>query len=118
MTSHRGPLSLKSFELVRVGGGTRLAGEFMLEKVQHLGGVGNRPLSALLTCLHKSIEGSLVICEYSEHAHSHGTEVGTVSYPHGGRATILSHLGALFVLLRIVGRISCYSSLAPTSMHV
>ena len=76
-----GPLSLKSFELGRVERGIRLAGEFMLEdKVQHLSGVGNGPLSALLACLHKSIEGSLVIREYSEHALGHGTEVGAVSY--------------------------------------
>ena len=76
-----GPLSLKTFELDRVEGGTQLAGEFILEdKVQHLSGVGNGPLSALLACLHKAIEGSLVIREYSEHALGHGTEVGAVSY--------------------------------------
>jgi 2-isopropylmalate synthase len=76
-----GTLSLKSFELDRVEMGIRLVGEFKLEdKVQHLSGVGNGPLSALLACLHKSIEGSLVIREYSEHALGQGTEVGAVSY--------------------------------------
>ncbi len=74
-------LSLKSFELGRAEGGTRLEGEFILEsKVQRLSGVGNGPLSALLACLHKSIDGSLLIREYSEHALGQGTEVGAVSY--------------------------------------
>ena len=76
-----GGLSLKSFELDRAEGGTRLTGEFVFEeKVQSIKGVGNGPLSALLACLHNSINGSLVIREYSEHALGHGTEVGAVSY--------------------------------------
>ena len=74
-------LWLKSFELDRAEGGTRLTGEFVFEeKVQRIKGVGNGPLSALLACLHNSINGSLVIREYSEHALGHGTEVGAVSY--------------------------------------
>jgi len=74
-------LSLKSFELDRDEGGTRLTGEFVLEEtVRHIKGVGNGPLSALLACLHNSIDGTLVIREYSEHALGHGTEVGAVSY--------------------------------------
>jgi len=79
--SPSGRLSLKSFELDRDEGGTRLTGEFVLEeKVRHIKGVGNGPLSALLACLHNSIDGKLVIREYSEHALGHGTEVGAVSY--------------------------------------
>ncbi len=79
--SPSGRLSLKSFELDRDEGGTRLTGEFALEeKVQYIKGVGNGPLSALLACLHSSIDGTLAIREYSEHALGHGTEVGAVSY--------------------------------------
>jgi 2-isopropylmalate synthase len=79
--SPSGKLSLKSFELDRDEGGTRLTGEFILDdKVEHLTGVGNGPLSALLSCLHKSIDGSLEIREYSEHALGQGTEVGAASY--------------------------------------
>ena len=79
--SSSGRQSLKSFELDRAEGGTRLTGEFILDdKVQRLTGVGNGPLSALLSCLHKSIDGSLVIREYSEHALGQGTEVGAASY--------------------------------------
>jgi 2-isopropylmalate synthase len=74
-------LWLRSFELDRAEGGTRLTGEFVFqEKVQRIKGVGNGPLSALLACLHNSIDGSLVIREYSEHALGQGTEVGAVSY--------------------------------------
>ena len=76
-----GRLSLKSFELDRDEGGTRLAGEFVLEeKIRHIKGVGNGPLSAVLACLHSSIDGTLVIREYSEHGLGHGSEVGAVSY--------------------------------------
>ncbi|KAH9996877.1 2-isopropylmalate synthase [Russula vinacea] len=76
-----GGVWLKSFELDRAEGGTRLTGEFVLEeKVQRIKGVGNGPLSALLACLHNSIDGSLVIREYSEHALGQGSEVGAVSY--------------------------------------
>jgi 2-isopropylmalate synthase len=79
--SPSGRLLLKSFELDRDEGGTRLTGEVVLEeKVRHIKGVGNGPLSALLACLHNSIDGTLVIREYSEHALGHGTEVGAVSY--------------------------------------
>ncbi len=79
--SPSGRLSLKSFELDRDEGGTRLTGEFVLDgKVQHIKGVGNGPLSALLACLHNSIDGTVMIREYSEHALGHGTEVGAVSY--------------------------------------
>lgn len=79
--SPSGRLSLKSFELDRDERGTRLTGEFVLEeKVRHINGVGNGPLSALLACLHNPIDGTLVIREYSEHALGHGTEVGAVSY--------------------------------------
>jgi 2-isopropylmalate synthase len=79
--SPSGRLSLKTFELDRDGGGSRFTGEFILDdKIQRLTGVGNGPLSALLSCLHKSIAGSLVIREYSEHALGQGTEVGAVSY--------------------------------------
>ena len=74
-------LSLKSFELDRAEGGTRLTGEFVFDdKVHTIKGVGNGPLSALLACLHESIDGSLVIREYSEHALGQGTEVGAASY--------------------------------------
>ena len=76
-----GRLSLKSFELDCDEGGTRLAGEFVLEEnVRYVKGVGNGPLSALLACLHTSIDGTLMIREYSEHALGHGTEVRAVSY--------------------------------------
>ncbi|KAI0278809.1 2-isopropylmalate synthase [Russula brevipes] len=79
--SPSGQLSLKSFELDRDEGGTRLTGDFVLENnVQSFKGVGNGPLSALLECLHRFIDGSLVIREYSEHALGQGTEVGAVSY--------------------------------------
>lgn len=79
--SPSGRLSLKSFELDRDEGGTRLTGDFMLENdFQSFKGVGNGPLSALLECLHRFIDGSLVIREYSEHALGQGTEVGAVSY--------------------------------------
>ena len=79
--SPSGRLSLKSFELDRDERGTGLTGEFVLvEQVQHINGVGNGPLSALLACLHNTIDGTLVIREYSEHALGHGTEVGAVSY--------------------------------------
>ena len=76
-----GRLSLKSFELDRDEGATRLTSQFVLdEKVRHTNGTGNGPLSALLACLHTTIDGTLVIREYSEHALGHGTEVGAVSY--------------------------------------
>ncbi|KAI0281564.1 2-isopropylmalate synthase [Russula brevipes] len=79
--SPSGQLSLKSFELDRDEGGTRLTGDFVLENnIQSFKGVGNGPLSALLECLHRFIDGSLVIREYSEHALGQGTEVGAVSY--------------------------------------
>jgi 2-isopropylmalate synthase len=79
--SPSGGLSLKSFELDRDEGETRLTGEFVLgEKVQHIKGVGNGPLSALLACLHNSIDGTLTIREYWEHSLGHGAEVGAVSY--------------------------------------
>ncbi|KAI0306393.1 2-isopropylmalate synthase [Multifurca ochricompacta] len=74
-------LSLKSFELDRVEAGTSLSGEFLYEgKVQKVQGIGNGPLSALLACLHKVIDGALVIREYSEHALGQGTEVGAATY--------------------------------------
>ena len=50
------------------------------DKVQHLSGVLNGPLSALLACLHKHIEGLLMIRKSSDHALGHGTEVRAVSY--------------------------------------
>ncbi|KAI9458288.1 2-isopropylmalate synthase [Russula earlei] len=75
------PLSLKSFELDRAEGGTRLTGEIVFDgQAQTVKGIGNGPLSALLACLHQSVDGSLVIREYSEHALGQGTEVGAVSY--------------------------------------
>jgi 2-isopropylmalate synthase len=75
-----GRLSLKSFELDRAEGGTRLTGELVLEdKVEHIKGVGNGPLSALLACLHQVVDGSLVR-EYSEHALGQGTAVGAATY--------------------------------------
>jgi 2-isopropylmalate synthase len=50
------------------------------DKVQHVKGVGNGPLSALLACLHQVVDGSLVVREYSEHALGQGTEVGAATY--------------------------------------
>ena len=79
--SPSGVLSLNSFELDRDEKGMLLTGVFVLEeKVRHMNGTGNGPLSALLACLHKQIDGTLVIREYSEHALGHGTDVGAVSY--------------------------------------
>jgi 2-isopropylmalate synthase len=79
--SPSGRLSLKSFELDRDEGGTCLTGEFVLEeKVRHIKGVGNGPISALMACLRNSIDGTLVTREYSEHSLGHGADAGAVSY--------------------------------------
>lgn len=76
-----GQLSLKSFELGRVERGISFSGEFELDgKIEVVKGLGNGPLSALLSCLNGVIEGALAIREYSEHAIGQGTEVSAATY--------------------------------------
>ena len=76
-----GQFSLKSFELGRVERGIYFSGEFELDgKIQVANGLGNGPLSALLSCLNSIIEGALAIREYSEHAIGEGTEVSAATY--------------------------------------
>lgn len=76
-----GQLSLKSFELGRLERGISFSGEFEIDGKREIAkGLGNGPLSALLSCLNSILEGALAIREYSEHAIGQGTEVSAVSY--------------------------------------
>ncbi|KAL1689191.1 hypothetical protein GGG16DRAFT_93897 [Schizophyllum commune] len=76
-------LGVKSFTLENIGEGNRrrLHGQFVVKgHSRSVSGEGNGPLSAALATLHKQIEGTLSIREYSEHSVGEGTDVSAASY--------------------------------------
>ncbi|KAG6862072.1 hypothetical protein C0995_007202 [Termitomyces sp. Mi166 len=73
---------LASHKLEQLSEGRRqITGGFVVSgELKNVTGVGNGPLSSVLSALHTLIDGSLSIREYSEHSVGEGTDVVAASY--------------------------------------
>jgi len=74
---------LKSFDLAKsdVAGRRQITAELLVDgEVRSVSGEGNGPLSAAVAVLHKQIQGTLQIREYTEHSIGEGADVKAVSF--------------------------------------